>query len=567
MKLIFVEYLSSLKERGELDVIMPDLLSEIGWSVISRPAVGTKQYGVDVAAIGTDENGSKTLYLISIKSGNLRRSDWDSGEQSLRPSLNQIQDAFIPNHIPSRYRDLPICIVLCIGGELHEGVRAEVYGYIDKRESPCVSFDVWSGDRLADLMLSGVLREKALPSTWRSDLRKALALVDEPDAGTMHFRRFVASIADGCKATCPSRLTAMRQIYIGLWTLFVWGREAGNTESGYLCSEYCVLVGWSLVKDHLEGRSKGARHLWQSMHRLRHLHMLITEDYINRYVAPRARELHGLSAAVPSVASLDVNLRLFDLIGRVSLQGMWDLWVASRLDGVGEEVEEVVQGNLRRAMELVVDMVQNNPILVTPIKDDQAIDINVACLFLRMVGCRQFIKGWIGQVARATIYAFQTNGAFPCMYRDYHDLMEHPKGDSEYRVRATRGSILVPTLAVWAALTEDAETLGILADFASEPFKHSALQLWYPGDDSEDHMYRGSDDHGLAATNIKIVRSCGAMLSPIRAECDASCAFQSLSAIRWGLWPLVLVASRHHRMPVPPQFWAVNETKLGTPQA
>ena len=381
----------------------------------------------------------------------------------------------------------------------------------------------------------------------------------------MHFRRFVASIADGCRATRPSRLTAIRQIYIGLWTLFVWGREAGNTESGYLCSEYSVLVAWSLVKDQLEGGSKGARQLWQSMKRLLHLHMLITEDYIDRYVARRAKARHGLSAAVPSRESLDVNLRLFDLLGRVSLQGIWSFWVA-RIGGVREGTEKAFQDKIHRLTELVVDMVQNNPILVTPIKDDQAIDINIACLFLRMVGCHRFIKGWIGQIARATVYAFQTSGAFPCMYRDYHDLIERPEGDSEYRVRATRGSILVPTLAVWAALTEDTETLEILADFASEPFKHSTLQLWYPGDDSEDHMYRGNDDHGLAATNIKIVRSCGAMLSPIRAECDASCAFQSLSAIRRRLWPLVIAASRHHRMPVPPQFWAVNETKSGTSQ-
>ena len=52
MKLIFSEYLASLKERGELDVIMPDLLSEIGFTVFSKPAVGTKQHGVDVAAVG-----------------------------------------------------------------------------------------------------------------------------------------------------------------------------------------------------------------------------------------------------------------------------------------------------------------------------------------------------------------------------------------------------------------------------------------------------------------------------------------------------------------------------------
>ena len=121
MKLIFMEYLASLKERGELDVIMPDLLSELGWTVISRPGFGTKQYGVDVAAVGND-GVEKKLLLLSIKPGNLARSDWNSRDQSLRQSLDQIQDAYIPNHIPNRYCELPVVIVICIGGEVRENI-------------------------------------------------------------------------------------------------------------------------------------------------------------------------------------------------------------------------------------------------------------------------------------------------------------------------------------------------------------------------------------------------------------------------------------------------------------
>ena len=120
-----------------------------------------------------------------------------------------------------------------------------------------------------------------------------------------------------------------------------------------------------------------------------------------------------------------------------------------------------------------------------------------------------------------------------------------------------------PTPALWAAVTEDTETLAVLADCTSGPYAHSTLQLWYPGDDSEEHMYRGSDDHGLAVTNIEIVRSSGNMLSPIRAECEASSAFRSLSAIQRRLWPLVIMASRHHRMPVPPHFWPLTGEESG----
>ena len=48
MKLILKQYLSSLRERGELDAILPDLLSQLGLIVFSRPGRGTRQDGVDV---------------------------------------------------------------------------------------------------------------------------------------------------------------------------------------------------------------------------------------------------------------------------------------------------------------------------------------------------------------------------------------------------------------------------------------------------------------------------------------------------------------------------------------
>ena len=67
-------------------------------------------------------------------------------------------------------------------------------------------------------------------------------------------------------------------------------------------------------------------------------------------------------------------------------------------------------------------MLLNNPILCTPIKDSQAVDINIACLFLNRVGCDHVIQNWIQQTARATIFAYQSNYAYPCVLDDYRDL-------------------------------------------------------------------------------------------------------------------------------------------------
>ena len=567
MKLIFTEYLASLKERGELDVIMPDLLSEIGLTVISKPAVGTKQYGVDVAAVGPEPDGERTLFLISIKPGDLKRPDWDAGPQSLRTSLNQILDVYIEKHIPKRYARLPVKVVLCIGGDLHEDVRSDVNAYMDRHTQDRTSFDLWNGDRLAGLLLSGVLREKALPETWRSDLRKSVALVDEPSTCFAHFSRFVSSIALQCKPNRRARLRAIRQVYLALWTLYVWARQAENIEAAYLCSERAMLVSWPLINSSLAGKSKEARQLKQAMQRLIALHNVIADDYLITYVHPRANIPHGLASAVPSQSALDINLKLFDVLGRIGTRGLWYLQLAQFLDEPSNKEQlDTLRSAVDSTAKLIVDTVVNNPILYTPVKDSQAIDINIACLFLNRVGYDDEIRNWIQQIARAAMFAYQANDSYPCVFEDYRDLAEHPRDEPGYREEATAGTILLPTLAVWAAITGDTEILGALANFASGAFQHSTLQLWYPGPDTEEHLYLGSADHGLAATNFRIERACEDMLAVVKSECLASTAFSSLSAPRYGLWPLLASASRHHRIPLPPHLWPLDDDTPQDPQ-
>jgi len=131
MKLIIREYLASLRERGELDVILPDLLSQLGLNVYSRPARGTRQYGVDVGAVGSLDGGAEKVYLFSIKPGDLTRKEWDGDSvQSLRPSLNEILDAYIPNRVPVEHRGKETVICIAIGGDVQEQVRPQMTGFV-----------------------------------------------------------------------------------------------------------------------------------------------------------------------------------------------------------------------------------------------------------------------------------------------------------------------------------------------------------------------------------------------------------------------------------------------------
>ncbi len=560
MKLIVAQYLASIREREELDAILPDLLSELGMNVLSRPTRGNRQFGVDVVAIGPREDGAQVLYLVTIKPGDLKRSNWDNGMNTLRPSLNQVLDVYVGNHVPKRYKHLPIVVVICLGGEIHEGVREYVNGYIETHERDGLTIKIWNGDKLAALLLTGVLAENTLPDSSRSNLRKAVALVDEPEIGFQYFCALLENVRESCEPKNADRLKAIRQVYVALWIVFVWARDCDNLEAAYLCSERAILVGWEIAKATLV-RAKRKSNLSDCIERLIALHLAIAEEYFAQHVRQSAAVLHGLSSAVPSHSSVDINRRLFDVVGRAGTFGLWQIACLSRPNAIVKRIgKKEVERRVERDAECVMNVINNNPILNSPIMDSQAIDINIACLFLKRMGCDQFIRDWIRQLAHTITFAYLSKTAYPCIFQDYADLVQHPLDERGYQEKATLGSLLMPTLAVWAAILRDNDTLEYLADFVSANYQHSTLQLCYPGQGTEEGLYSGVD--GSVVQRVSIERTYDRMIGQVLSECGASTVFTTLSAVQCGVWPVVLAASRHYRIPVPPQLWPLEEGRV-----
>lgn len=76
----------------------------------------------------------------------------------MRPSLDEIRDVYIRTHIPERYRHLKIVICLAFGGDVKEQVRDSLTGYINNNTTEQISHDEWNGDKIAGLILKGILR-------------------------------------------------------------------------------------------------------------------------------------------------------------------------------------------------------------------------------------------------------------------------------------------------------------------------------------------------------------------------------------------------------------------------
>lgn len=565
MKLLIRNYLGSLRERDELDAILPDLLSELGFHVYSRPQRGTSQLGVDIAATGKDDDGEKKLFLFSVKQGDLTRQDWDGTPQALRSSLDEILDAYIPHRIPARYKELKIVICLAFGGDVNEQVREKLTGFISKNTSARVTFDEWNGDKIAGMILKGILREEILPKPLRSSFQKSVAMVDEPDVSYEYFSRLAEDLCKAGTVSGKARVRSARQLNICLWILFVWARSAGNIESAYHASELALLTAWELLRPTLGSNSREIKALSTVVRQMIELHLAISMEFIESRVLPYSKIYHGISMATGSRSSLDVNLALFEVLGRIGLAGLWLYWIGERSD---ETQQQQIRRSVAQLTHTGLELIRNNPILFLPIADRQGTSI---ALFLQLWLASELdatgITSWLEEMARRLTYSIRTRGRYTSSFTDYRDLAEHPRDRSdEYFKEAMAGSTIVPLLAAWLHALGATEAVETLSRLAQKELKHCTLQLWLPDASSEENFYVGKSSHGRALCGLPLNKGGRQLITTIADACSTDSGLQHLSPIKSGFWPLVMVACHHHELPIPPGFWisSLTEPELET---
>lgn len=555
MKLILKQYLASLRERQELDAVLPDLLSCMGMNVFISPTRGVKEYGVDIAAVGQVNDQEEKVYLFSVKSGNLTRETWNgSADQALRPSLDEIQDSFILSRLPPEHRDKKIVICLCFGGDVNSGIRQEVSGYEQRNTRDNISFEEWNGDKLSELIQQYLLKEELLPSSSQALLRKSLALLEEPESSSRHFSQLIDEVLSNTTDT-NSIASSITRINVCLWVLFSWCRDGGNLEAAYLSSERALLLAWDKVKDHYTGRNKPSK----SFNSILDTYQQITDSYVDRCLIPYVGLKYALSHAVHSPCSIDVNIKLFDVLGRLAVKGHWILDSLSKsyaeeppTDGENEE-QERLRLRLRDITSSINLLAVNNPMLLNPYKDSQAIDFGLALTLLSNNSeLDGFVQSWLSGVVDRCTFTFECDGMYPIVHNSYEMLLEHrnkDKTNSNYKNKVTEASVLYPLLAVFCSLYKLDSVSQDLEKFATDKLTHSTLQYWYPNQSSEQDMYSNSSTHGSASTNFPMNGS--AALEHIKQECVNADSFKSMSAVIKGKAPLVLTACRCYRYPVP----------------
>ena len=165
-------------------------------------------------------------------------------------------------------------------------------------------------------------------------------------------------------------------------------------------------------------------------------------------------------------------------------------------------------------------------------------------------------RSLVDEMIMRVFFAYRTHNKYPTIRSAYRDLLVHPRERTDaYREAETAGSTLFPLLSLWASSLGATEAASHLAEFSEKNLKHCNNQFWLPDENSEAKLYAGDDRHGSALSDVPITADGDAAIKVLDAECNGKTPFANLSAIRLEHWPILAMACRHYRLPIPPNLW------------
>lgn len=553
MKLILKEYLRSLKERNELDALLPDLLTEMGMIVTSLPQRGTRQNGVDIMAVGKNTNQEDTVFLFSVKDGDLNRTHWNGdSDQALRPSIEEIIDVYIPNRIPQEHKNKKVVICLCFGGNILEQVRENVSSYSSQKTTDNISFEEWNGDKIAELIIQHLLKESLLPVGFREELRRSIAMIEEPEASIQYFHSLLKLI----EKSELNILRKIRLINLCLWVLYSWSRNLDNLESIYQCSEKALFISWLIVKDIYPNTNKEAKEAKISFGNIVRTYRQITENFIDKF-KPFCDKQYAISANAHYGSHANTNIKLFDILSRFSIYSYW-LYL-DRQNENDIDLKQNLTDKICSHLDLLQSFILNNGILFTPIRDSQVIEISLLILAFSLSNEEEhieFIKLYVTNLINALKTSYGLNYLYPVIYENFDKLLNHSSQyDDGYFKEATSGSLLLPTLALISAIFEDDSSFKIIQEIQKEKLSHSNFQFWFPREKSENMMLRSPDRlHGACWSSVPTQKEKSEFLKEFTTMLSKNEHLKDFSLLKNDLHIILLVACRHYRQPIPLNF-------------
>ena len=556
MRILLREYLAMLKESGEFDALFPDLLREMGIVPLSAPQIGVRQAGVDLSAVGNDNAEVKTLWLFVLKRGDIGRHEWGSGPQSVRQSLNEIEDVYLRNNVRPEHIGLPVKVVIVTTGDFKRDNEQERVGYTSRRTDGTRTYEFWNGDHVAALMEGHLLDEYAMPEAARSQLRRALALIGEPDYDLQHYYAILKDLFawDAHTAEKPAKQTRLRvrslaTVSLALGILWHWAQQENNLRSAVIATERTLLWAWDVIRKN--GLTKQKK-VMRAYYRLVEMYLNVSTVYFNK-VQSHLFEKNAM-ARYCSESSL-LNERVFEEFGRIATIGLVHLFFGYATGN--RKRGEQGANTIAQALEAFIE---SHPVTGSPCYDAHCIDLSLAFVLFYSTNRVEVAKTWLGELIGRLTYSYRVGKWFPIATDNFDDLVAFEIERNDLDLEKLKSmSWMIPTVAQWAAALGADEAYAHLMRLPEDVLNQTCFQLWYPDETTDALRYAGPAhlEGGITEAPIILPATAEEMRQNIkRLRTESPIKDQVMtSAAQAGLTFLDFIGCRHFRTPVDPAFW------------
>lgn len=550
IQLVLSHYLTGLRERDELDALLPDLLQAMGHSVLSRAQVGVNQGGVDVMSTKQNAQGDTEVYLFVIKFGNVSRNDFYGTQQAILPSIRQASTEYVRNRVPEPLRGLKKRIVLVSNGVLKQDAQSDFSAL--SREvtefSPLCSLEFWGMDQLSPLIEQYLFDDALLLEKGKSDLRAALAGLDDTQASFSRFVRFVDDCLSAVEdAPDVSAITRRNRFHkraaaaaMGWAVLLVWGESEGNQKPGVLAGEYLLPRLWS------ESITLGLQDDAQFLKRfetLAQLHSDALRRYYDRVMPSLLNRRNVLRYRPDHVLYIDL---ICDELGRLGTALL--LLLATKSD----------QAKVLAMRRNLVSFINAHHGCLSPVYDGQAIDISLAMAAIMAMGDITSTQLVVRECIDRFEAALEQNRIMPVDTDDLEDAMALHYGKETRRKGFFQTTTFVPMLGTMAALLGDQEALDQLSHGIVPKLERVTLERWFP-----QQALQTLTNSGAYVNAVGVSRSVPGFRQTPAEEVKASLKIPSHAAAPedfvWHNTPwevLMALSARLHRHPLPTWYLA-----------
>lgn len=469
MRLIIKDYLLLLKEKDELDLLLCDLLLQMGYVTDNRPETGNRQYGVDIHA-----HNSKEILLCVVKQGNLNRKNWDSGQNAVRQSINEIKDTYV-GLIKRIEKTQKLRIAVVTNGMMDEALRPNWDGFVKQNtdwNGIKVEIEFWNIDKLVEDVQNYLLDEHLFSGEMRRSLRQALYFIGEGDYRNEYFERiidsYIAQFNDVDTTKNQKKKTA--GLYLATQMIAQYAAEEKHFKIAVMVSEYAIIRYWKYLLSY--NKFEKTQYVEWLLKFLKSYNKWNQEYYeVVRYCCEEPNRL-------PLYNSVEERVILYELLGYLTTYAYF-LSFLSDYDAVSKE-------RCNQVHKSIIDLINNYPQILYPPYDRHVGTISMLFRFLNRRGREEDVRGLLHYQCMYSMGYFLKFHKYPTPTDSFEDAIniEMSLPAADYVTSAFWGTMLE-----WIVLMGQNDLYQELQVFLEEDLKEVTKCTWFLRADEETTLY------------------------------------------------------------------------------